>query len=76
MYYIRDNNTGYVLAGIGSVSRAYKNVSMVWRSWRERHMAMQYKSPESARHYIDRHELYNVAIVDEAGRVVEMKEAM
>ena len=49
MYYIRDNNTGYVLAGIGSVSRAYKNVSMVWRSWRERHMAMQYKSPESAR---------------------------
>ena len=74
MFYIRDNISGQVLAGIGSVSRRFKNISMVWRSWRERHWAKRFDSPEAAQRYIDHYMLCDVSIVDEAERVIEIQE--
>lgn len=71
VYYIRDNVTGHVLAGIGSITKRYRSISFAWRSWRDRKWARRFTSIEKANEYINKYGMAGVSIVDDLGRIAD-----
>ena len=74
VYYIRDNVTGHVLLGIGSISRRYRAVTFAWRSWRDKEWARRFPSIEKAKEFISKYGMVGVSIIDDTGKVVYEKD--